>query len=144
MQTSVISVRAEQTLGELAEILTLHHISGVPVVDAEGQVKGVVSQSDLARRLAQIQHDQASLGYYHGLLDQSLFSDVHLREVLKDGTVAEILTPYPFWVSPQADLREVIDLMLEHHIHRVPVLDEGRLVGVLSTMDLLRVFRQRL
>ena len=147
MQTSVITVQPGQRLGELAELLSRHHISGAPVVDDEGHLVGVVSQSDLARLVARTQHEGTgadAMGFHSGLLDRSLFADPGLQEQLADRTVAEVLTPHAFWVEPNTPLRDAVDLMLEHHVHRVPVLEEGRLVGVLTTMDVLRSVRDRM
>ena len=147
MHPQVVSVSPGCTLGELAEVLSVNHISGVPVVE-DGRLVGVVSQSDIARHLSQLHHEEArpSSGYYEGMFlhSSSGFSDPALKGILDNGTVREILTHHTYFVGPEASVQEIIDLMLKHHIHRVPVVSDGALVGVVTTMDILRVFQSLL
>ncbi|MBN9416991.1 hypothetical protein ABS71_05030 [bacterium SCN 62-11] len=117
MQQPVVTCLLEQTLLELLELLSVHSISGLPVVDAEGGLLGMVSQSDVAAFLS------------------------GSEAALSRATVEQIYSPTVHSVGPQATLHEVVELMLREHVHRLPVVQEGRLMGLVSTLDVLRVLR---
>jgi CBS domain-containing protein len=107
MTTRVITVTENQTKQEAARLLAEHRISGLPVVNANKVVVGVVTEYDV---------------------------------IGKDGrTVGEIMTRGVVSVTPDTDLEEVSHLLVHERIKRVPVLDQGRLVGIVSRADLVRV-----
>lgn len=114
MTREVVTVRPEASLQELAYLLSRHQISGAPVMDDQGALLGVVSHSDLADSMARGE-DRA--------------------------TVADIMAPYVYCASEETGLTELADLMLEKRIHRVLVLREHRLVGLVSSLDLIRALR---
>lgn len=118
MQQPVVTCLLEQTLGELLELLSLHSISGVPVVDDEGNLLGMVTQSDVAAFLSG-------------------------QPWSPDTTVAQLYSPTVHSVEPEAGLREVVARMLREHVHRLPVVRSGKLVGLVSTLDVLRVLRDQ-
>ena len=144
MRKLVVTVNIDESLGEFARILDACQISGAPVTNEQGKIVGVVSQNDLARHLAKVknQEPRASSGFYQGVFCNSLFSDPGLRGLLEEGHVRDILTPHSYWVTTEASLEEIVDLMLEKEIHRVPVLEEGALVGMVTTLDVLRHLRR--
>lgn len=143
MQNVVVSCGPEQTLGELSELLSLNQISGAPVVDDQGQLLGVVSQTDVAAYLGGLYTGEirGGAGYYQGLMGRISSADPGVRGLLETKTVQELLTPHVCSVTPDASLDEVMDLMLHDHVHRLLVVDQGRLVGVVTTLDVLRVLR---
>ena len=145
MQGLVATCGPEQTLGELTELLSLHQISGVPVVDDEGTLLGVVSQTDVAAYLGGLYSDEirGAAGFYQGLMGRISSSDPGVRALLETRTVEQLLTPHVHYVSPDATLDEVIDLMLNQHVHRLPVVRKGKLVGLVSTLDVLREIRDQ-
>lgn len=145
MQSVVATCGPEQTLGELTELLSLHQISGAPVVDDQGNLLGVVSQSDVAAYLGGLygKEIRSASGFYQGLMGTFSSADPGVRSLLETKTVEELYTPHAHSIAPDADLDEVIDLMLREHVHRLPVVREGRLVGLVSTFDVLRAVRDR-
>ena len=145
MQGLVATCAPEQTLGELTELLSLHQISGAPVVDSEGTLLGVVSQTDVAAYLGGLYTDEIrdAAGFYQGLMGCISSADPGVRALLETRTVEQLLTPHIHWVSPEATLDEVIDLMLNQHVHRLPVVRNGKLVGLVSTLDVLREVRDQ-
>jgi len=145
MQRVVVSCSPEQSLGELSELLSLHQISGAPVVDEQGHLLGVVSQTDMAAYLGGLYTEEirGGAGYYQGLMGRISSADPGVRGLLETKTVQELLTPHVCCVSPTASLDEVLDTMLHEHVHRLLVVDQGRLVGVVSTLDVLRVLRDQ-
>lgn len=145
MQQPVVTCLPQQNLGELMELLSVHNISGAPVVDEEGALLGVVSQTDVAAYLGGIYGEQtrSGHGYHQGRLAYFNPIDPQIDPTLRRSTVADILSTTVHCVSPQASLHQVIELMLREHVHRLPVLEDGRLVGLISTLDVLRILRDR-
>lgn len=145
MQQPVITCLPQQNLGELMELLSLNHISGVPVVDEEGAMLGVVSQTDVAAHLGGLYSDQARSGhgYHQGRLAYFNPLDPQVDPLLRSTSVGEILSTTVHCVAPDASLHQVIEVMLREHVHRLPVLQDGKLVGLISTLDVLRILRDR-
>jgi CBS domain-containing protein len=106
MITRVITVRADQTRQEAARLLTQHRISGLPVVNNDHVVVGVVTEYDVISKEGQ--------------------------------TVGDIMSRGVISVTPDTDLEEVSHLLVHERIKRLPVLDQGRLVGIVSRADLVR------
>ncbi len=145
MQQPVVTCLPQQNLGELMELLSVHNISGVPVVDEEGGLLGVVSQTDVAAHLGGLYGEQARSGhgYHQGRLAYFDAQNLQAETILRKSSVAEILSSTVYCVSPEATLHQVVELMLREHVHRLPVLDQGKLVGLISTLDVLRILRDR-
>jgi|SRR5579884_2407482 len=118
MSTSVAVVTAEDSAAHAADLLVERNVTGLPVVDPDGHVVGVVSDLDLIWTLR------------HG---------VDLREA----TVAEVMDARPLFVEPETDLATVVDLMEEWRVRRLPVCEAGRVVGVISRGDVLRMLHTR-
>lgn len=138
----VVVIESERTLPELEALLLQHHISGVPVVEAgTGELLGVVSQSDIVRHLSQRQPGP-SVGFH-----DTIWFDIMMPNLSPDSSqvrVKEIMTPYIHFATEDATVAEVLDLMLENHIHRVVITRQRRLVGVVTSLDLLRLYRREL
>ncbi len=146
MISEVVVAYPDQTVAELEALLHEHRISGVPVVDPKtGELLGVASQADVIRffsERADTDHPSESVGYH-----QTLWFDLFATPTPSDrgGTlVRSIMTPFVYFATETATVAEALDLMLEHRIHRVVVTRERRLVGVVTSMDLLREYRAQL
>lgn len=125
-----ITVRADASFLEVQHLFVEAQIGGAPVVDAQGNVIGVVSAADLIRVVDQICDED---------LDPNEPADEpNLADQLAKLTAADIATPEPIWVSPDATAVEIAQLMREEGINRVLVGTEGRLVGILTALDLLK------
>lgn len=120
MQIDVISVPPDATIAEAETLLAHHHISALPVIDGEGRLIGVLSNTDIIT--AEVVHDEAR-------------SRAHLHEGTR---VHELMTPRPFTVGPESDMREAARLMHYTGVHRVFVTTEDRPLGVISTTDIVR------
>jgi CBS domain-containing protein len=135
MRKKIITVGSWLTLPELAKVLEEHAITGAPVVDESGLVLGVVSQTDLVRS-----RREASDGVprYHRELDEPLsVLGLHFEEV-DHSRVEQIMTPGAISFDAETPVEKLAAAMLERHIHRVLITRGGRLVGIVTTMDLLR------
>ena len=139
MTTKVITVSPETTVRELAALLSERGISGVPVVDAENRLVGIVSEGDLLHR-AETGTERRTEKRRASWLD-SLASD---RELARDyakshaSKVADIMTREVIAVGETAALAEIADLFEAKRIKRVPVLRDGALVGIVSRANLVR------
>ncbi|MDJ0788338.1 MAG: CBS domain-containing protein [Myxococcota bacterium] len=147
MERNVAVVAAQATLLELEQAFEEAGVSGFPVVDG-GRVVGVVSRADVLRQLGGKSGDEPRLSTFYaelpsfgsGLADER-FADAAARggrpvEQLK---VADLMTPSTVTVAPDATLLDVALALTEHRIHRVLVTDAGTLVGVVSSLDLVRL-----
>ncbi|MGH0034970.1 MAG: CBS domain-containing protein [Myxococcota bacterium] len=143
MRTGVRSVRPELGLPELEEEFVKERVTGFPVIEGDRLV-GVISRSDLVRRLVteRTLEDYASTYY----VDLSGFDDSPPLESLgelaaRTGarietlTVGDMMTRAAITVSPDTPLADLAALMRDRRVHRVPVTEEGRLVGIVSALD---------
>jgi CBS domain-containing protein len=130
----VVKVRPATPLKEVAEILISRGISGVPVVDAEGRVLGIVSETDiLAKEQGTIEHA--------GLLHRLLFPDTRSEQTKVEATTAsQAMTSPAVTTTPHATVAEAASTMLEHCVNRLPVIDGPSLRGIVARADLVRAF----
>jgi CBS domain-containing protein len=135
MTHPVITVTPETTVGEAAELMIGHRISGLPVVDAAGAVVGIVSEGDLLRR-AETGTERRRARWLEFLIAPGRlateYAHAHGRRV------SEVMTDTVLSVGPDEPLTDVIELMERRRIKRVPVIDQGRLVGIVSRANLVR------
>jgi CBS domain-containing protein len=137
MTKEVITVPPNMEIVQAAKILLDKSINGVPVVENE-KVKGILCQSDLIA-----QQEKLPIPSVFTLLDGiiPLGSTKHFEKVLRKiaaTTVADAMTADPVTVSPETPIDEVATLMLEKNFHTIPVIDDGKLVGVVGKEDILR------
>jgi CBS-domain-containing membrane protein len=135
MTKDVITVGPDTTVGEIAALLVRHRISAVPVVAAENRVIGIVSQTDLAHR-SETDTEKRRKWWLEIFAD----ADAKAREYVKShGRKAkDIMTRFVISVSPRASMAEVADLLDTHRIRQVPVMEDGKLLGMISRTDLVR------
>jgi CBS domain-containing protein len=136
MQRAVVTVRPETTLRDVARILTEHAISGVPVADEAGAVLGVVSEADFVTREGGLADDRRR-GLFHLLAegpDRAAMLKVEAR------TAGEAMTSPAITVEPVASIRDAARIMTERQVNRLPVVHDGRLVGILTRADLVRAY----
>ena len=143
MSENVITVTGDLTVQELAKILTDNKISGVPVVDDQGKVIGVVTESDLID-----QNKKVHIPTVVAILDSFFFlenPDKMEKEMKKmaGSKVEDIFTPGVIAVQLDAPLDEVATLMAEKKVHTLPVLDGELLAGVIGKSDIIRSIAKR-
>ncbi|MFQ5651814.1 MAG: CBS domain-containing protein, partial [bacterium] len=118
-----------------------------PVVDSNDKLVGVVSLSDIVRndgrRTAIVESDQDSAYYLHGWeaeLDESEVRELHVEQ--DDGlSVADIMTPIIFKVPETAAIAEMAETMISGRIHRLLVTCDDKVVGIVTTLDMLKTIR---
>ena len=142
MNPRVLTVRVDLTVRELANVLVENEISGAPVEDRSGKLVGVVSLTDIAAALADDEED--SEGERGDFFLSEWADDGMSREEIEglaldeaELMVAEIMTPEVFTVREDTPVSEIAEAMIQNHVHRILVTREDRVVGIISTSDLL-------
>lgn len=135
MTPNVITVTPDSDVSEIASLLLEHGISAVPVVDADNKVLGIVSEGDLMRR---VENDTDQ----HKSWWLKLLSGANAGEYVKSHgrKASEIMTPHPLTVTEDEPLHRIAALLEKRRIKRVPVVRDGKLVGIVSRSNLLRGF----
>lgn len=142
METHVVSVTAETPLIDVHRLFVEEQISGAPVVDDLGTVIGVITAADLLRGIAE-EHDSVLMetDYFRDLLPFSSPDWGGVAEDFQDRLaelrVSDEMTEGVISVSPGTEAPAIARLMRESRVHRLFVVEEGRLVGLLSAFDLL-------
>ncbi len=141
MFRDVVSVEPETSLADAARMMLARHISGLPVVDRAGRLVGMVTEGDLLCR-SELATDGKQAGWFRTFFMPGSLASDYVRSHGRH--VSEVMTPDPISVSPETPLSEVADIMRGKRVKRLPVLDGGRLVGVIGRTDLLRVLALKL
>ena len=142
MTSELITAAGDLTVAEVVDLLTENEVSGAPVVDEEGKPIGVVTLSDVARRAtgrAPVDLDRSRPEFFlRGWEDRYTVEEVRaLRIEAESLSVRDVMTETLFTVGEDAPLDEIASVMLRGHIHRVLVTRDGRLAGIISSLDLL-------
>jgi CBS domain-containing protein len=110
---SVITIRPEQSLGEAVALLSKHNIGALVVVDAAGKPVGILSERDIVRQAAK---------------SKDVFA----------ASINQVMTKNVITGTLHDDLHSVLQTMTDRHFRHLPVVDEGRLVGIVSIGDLVK------
>ena len=140
MNPDVVCARPEMTVADVSKLLALRKVSGAPVVDDHGHILGVVSQSDLVRHSSERVSAAASGRFYSSEPDYQPLGDVPVD--LSDTPIEEIMSRRVVTVSRETGVAVAANIMRERAIHRLIVTDRSRVVGVISSHDLLRVVEE--
>lgn len=138
MTRDVCTVREDTDLKDLSALFVEHNYKTLPVVDADGRLVGIVSQTDLIEQDKPL-HIPTVISIFDWVLyleSPKAFSD-EVRKV-SARKVGEICAREVITCSPDTPVEEVASLMVEHKIHLVPVLEGERLVGVVARLDIIR------
>jgi CBS domain-containing protein len=140
MEREVVTAGPDDDIESIIRLLRAHELPGVPVVDGDGRVLGIVTEADLILR-----DEDADLHLPHHI---DLMGGVVYLGRLKDyeerlrrafaGSVADMMTPDPITVSPDASIQDAAKIIAERRHNRLPVVDgDGKLVGVVTRIDVL-------
>jgi CBS domain-containing protein len=135
MSSNLAVVAPETPVDAIVELLASRGISAVPVIDAEGKAVGLVTEGDLIRRLAEA--PRGPLGWFLDMFRDprpliARFAKAHGK------TAQDVMSPGLISVAEGDTAEHIAQLMEKHNIRRVLVLQDGRLVGLVSRADLLR------
>jgi len=137
MTKDVITVRPEATVEELARLLMEHKISGVPVVDDNKKIVGIVTENDLIRKNKRL-HIPTVIRLFDAYI--MLGSGKAEEEIKKMAatTVEQICTEKVVSIEEETSLEDIATIMAEQHIHLLPVLRGGTVVGIVGKADMVR------
>ncbi len=138
METNVITVTPDTKIATAVKLFLDHHINGVPVLDDQGQLKGILCQSDLI-----FQQKNISMPPVFSMLDSfiPLASSRQLEhefEKISAITVAQAMADDPVTTGPQTPISEIASLMVENRFHTIPVVEDGKLLGIIGQEDILK------
>lgn len=132
MATEVVSIGPDVAIKEAARLMVESGVSGVPVVDDDGHLVGIITEADFVAGEAGRRSGQRA-GLLRFLLNRQSIGDEELR-------VADVMTPDVITVAPDADHTEAARLMDREAVKRLVVTDDGRVVGIVSRADIMRAF----
>jgi len=138
MTTDVITVQEDTSLKDLAKLLYENHINGVPVVDADGLLIGVICESDLIRKDKKL-HIPTVVAIFDWVLylerPKKIEKEIQRINATK---VEDLYTKKVVTVDEKVPVDEIATIMEQKKISTIPVMDGNRLVGVIGKTDLLR------
>lgn len=120
MQTNVQTVRPDVVVNDAAVSLAESHITGLAVVNGAGRLVGVISTTDILASEEEVEDQEARAALFERTL------------------VQDLMTPRPLTIAPDADVKEAAQQMLNADVHRLFVTEGERLIGVISTTDIMR------
>jgi len=142
MTKDVVTVTPETEVTEIAKLLAERHISGVPVVDKVGKLRGIVSEADLVVRAAR-PHFPRYIPFLEGVifLENPSHYEQEVQKMLA-ATAADIMTEKVVTAAPTASLEELATLMTENNINRVVIVEGGKVTGIVTRGDIVRTLAQ--
>lgn len=149
MIKNVIVFEENAPIPKVIDTLTEKKITGAPVVDSYGKLSGVVSLTDiLHRNFAKTEPDEKEQGvfYSHAWNDQEVDSG-EFKSVKEDGnklenlTVKDIMSHITLTVDQETSVIEMAETMMSYRIHRLVVTSDDKVVGIVTTMDMLKCIR---
>lgn len=135
MTRSVITVAPDATVLEAANLMLRHHVSGLPVVDTAGKLVGIVSEGDFIRR-GEIGTQKKRGRWLRFLLGAGATATDYVRE--NGRRISEVMTLDPVTVTEETPLDQIVSSMERHGVKRLPVMRDGKLVGIVSRANLLQ------
>ena len=135
MTRKVLTVVGSTSIVQAANIMLKHHVSGLPVMDDNGELVGIVSQGDFIRR-AEIGTQRKRARWLKILLGPGTAATDFVHETGRK--VEEVMTSGPYTVTEDATLEEIVHLMEQHHVKRLPVMRADQLVGIVTRSNLLQ------
>ena len=134
MTTKVISVAPDDSVLHAVRLMLQHKISGLPVIDAHGALVGIVTEGDLLRRAetgTQKQHPR----WIEFMIGPGVLAEEYVRASARK--ISEIMSRNVRAIDEDTPVSEAVDLMEERRIKRLPVVRDGKVVGILSRANLL-------
>jgi CBS domain-containing protein len=135
MSSPVTTVQPSTSIADAARLMLEQHISGLPVVDADGKIVGLVSESDFLRR-SELGTERQRSKWLEFFIAPGKAAQEYVAA--HGRLVGEVMTSQVTTVSPYAPINEAVELMERDHVKRLPVVFDDELIGVVARSDLLR------
>lgn len=137
MTEDVITVSPSMTIEELARVLMKNQISGAPVVDEEGNLIGIVTENDLITQNKRL-HIPTILRLFDAFIPLGTSRLEKEIKKITATTVGEVCTKKVITVEPETPLEEIATIMTEKKIHLIPVVEKGKIVGIIGKRDIIK------
>lgn len=135
MTRAPITVKSSSSIADAARLLLDNHISGLPVVDDNGAIVGIVSEGDFLRR-GELDTERRRSAFLEFFVSPGRLADEYVHAYGR--LIGEVMTSPVKTISPQALVSEAVETMERDGINRLPVVDGEKLVGIVTRSDLLR------
>jgi len=135
MVSPVITTTPHATIKSVAETFLRHHISAVPVVNANGKLAGIISEADLLHR-AEADTERRRSWWLRAFLGAEALANEYTKAHAR--TVADVMTKDVVTATPDTPLHEIAALLEKRSIKRVPIVENGQLVGIVSRANLVQ------
>lgn len=143
MSAPAITVHADMPLKEIIQLISAQDISGVPVVDSDEKVIGMIGWSELFPRVRRVGRPAV----YVPVLFREIVDLRNTLDSYKESThltAKDIMTPLPLFVDVEDNIGEVVWTMVQDDLYMVPVLEGEKLAGILTRRDFVRFLAQEL
>ncbi|CFX89990.1 Aldolase-type TIM barrel [Syntrophomonas zehnderi OL-4] len=139
MTKDVITVRPDDDVDKVAQLLLENRISGIPVVDGEHRILGIITEKDLMVKATELK-----VPFYLTLFDSIIFLEnpIRFKNNLKKYTASQVkdaMTTKVYWVEEDVPVSEIAEIMRKERINRIPVVRHGKLIGIVTRNDILKV-----
>jgi CBS-domain-containing membrane protein len=134
MSRDLVTIAADATVLQAARLMLQHHISGLPVVDASGNLVGILSEGDFLRRRETGTQRRRSRWLEFLMGPGKIASEYTHSHGMR---VSEVMTENVRTISEDTELEEIVELMERHRIKRVPVVRDGKLTGIVTRSNLM-------
>ena len=147
MQAEVRTVGANMALPDLERAFLKERVTGFPVVERDGQLVGIVSRSDVVRQLSVEQSVGEEMSDYYrqdSVPSVSALPSIaeHVGRRMEGLKVREVMIERLITCAPDEPLEDIARRLVKERIHRMPVVDDGRLIGILSSVEFVRLFAE--
>ncbi len=138
MTREIVKVRPGTSVSDIALLMSQHRISGVPVVDEQDRVLGVVTELDMV-----VRNTRFKLPAFFTLLNATIYLETpaHIKERLHHMlglTAREIMSEKAITITADASIEDLAELMVGRQVNPIPVVENGRLAGIVSRSDIVR------
>ena len=135
MTTKVTTVTPESSVGDAAKLMLQYRISGLPVVDRKGELVGIVTEGDFLRR-GETGTERRRPRWLEFILGPGRLSSEYVQA--HGRKIADVMTSDPISITEDVSLEDVVDALERHRVKRLPVMRDGKLVGIVSRANLVQ------
>lgn len=136
MTRDVVTIRKGAPVEEAMTLMAKHHVSGLPVIDPNGCVEGIITESDvLLKGQSRVPHSTNKLGGRRGVSDE-VVEDMYRRakaDLVQDAMTSDVIT-----FGEDSAVADIARVMIEHNINRIPIIRDCRVVGIVSRRDIVK------
>jgi CBS domain-containing protein len=134
MTTGAATIRPDASLTDAARLMLEHRISGLPVIDAENKLIGMITEGDFLR---------PSEGRKPRVLEILASGATMPADALNTHRVEDLMTPDPITITVDTSLEQIVRLMIRHNVKRLPVVTHGKVVGIVSRANLMHALLRK-